>query len=325
MLDFPLFPDQASTIASRVDALYFFLIAVSAFFSVLIFGLIFYFAVKYRSRPGIGARQLPNHLGLELFWTAVPFGITMVMFTWGTSLYIRNSVPPRTALNINVVGRQWMWKVQHPEGRREINELHVPVGQPVKLTMASEDVIHSFFIPAFRVKHDVVPGRYSTMWFQATTTGEYHLFCAEYCGVQHSGMIGKVVVMEPDEFEKWLEGGTEENPVETGAKLFSALNCANCHQAGAKQRCPHLENQFGKTVALQGGGTAIFDESYIRESIITPNAKIVAGYSPLMPTFRGQVTEEQIIDLIAYIKSLSTEQQDNQASTPSGTKGNENR
>jgi cytochrome c oxidase subunit 2 len=201
-----------------------------------------------------------------------------------------------------------MWKVQHPEGRREINELHVPLGQPVKLTMASEDVIHSFFIPAFRVKHDVVPGRYSTIWFQATRKGEYHLFCAEYCGAQHSRMIGKVVVMEPDEFEKWLGGGAEENPLEAGAKLFTALNCVSCHQAGATQRCPHLEGQFGKTVVLQGGGTAVFDESYIRESIISPNAKIVAGYSPLMPTFRGQVTEEQIIDLIAYIKSLSAEQ-----------------
>ena len=312
MIGFPLFPDVASTVASGVDYLYFFLTAVSAFFTALIFVLILYFAVKYRRGPGRRAEQLPadqEHRGipLEIAWTVVPFVITLVMFTWGSSLYIANSRVPDQAMNIYVVGRQWMWKIQHPNGRREINELHVPIGQPVKLTLASQDVIHSFYIPAFRVKQDVVPGRYVTMWFQPTRAGEYHLFCAEYCGTYHSGMIGRVVVMQPEEFQKWLGGVTEESPVQTGEKLFTDFNCVNCHATGARQRCPQLGGLYGSDVQLEGGGTAKFDEAYIRESIINPTAKIVRGYPAVMPTYRGQISEEQLLDLAAYIKSLTPE------------------
>jgi cytochrome c oxidase subunit 2 len=265
--------------------------------------------VKYRRRPGKIAEQQDQHagVGLEIAWSAIPFLITLVMFTWGSSLYIANSRVPENAMDIYVVGRQWMWKIQHPSGRREINELHVPLGQPVKLTMASQDVIHSFYIPAFRVKQDVLPGRYVTMWFQPTRAGEYHLFCAEYCGTYHSGMIGRVVVMQPDEFQKWLGGVTEESPVRTGEKLFSNFNCVNCHATGARQRCPQLGGLYGTDVPLEGGATAKFDETYIRESIINPNAKIVRGYPAVMPTYRGQLSEEQILDLIAYIKSLTPE------------------
>jgi cytochrome c oxidase subunit 2 len=208
-------------------------------------------------------------------------------------------------MEIAVVGRQWMWKIQHPSGRREINELHVPVGAPVKLRIASQDVIHSFYIPAFRVKMDAVPGRYTQLWFEATKPGEYHLFCAEYCGTEHSRMIGKVVVMEPDQFQNWLGGVTEETPVEAGERLFAEFNCANCHTGGTRQRGPHLGGLFGKPVRLADGRTVTFDETYIRESIINPNAKIVAGYAPVMPTYRGQLSEEQLLQLVAYIRSLT--------------------
>ena len=310
MIGFPLFPEVASTIAAGVDRLYFFLTAVSAFFTTLIFLLIFYFAVKYRRRPGRTVERADTEgpektIGLEIAWSAIPFMITLVMFTWGSSLYIANSRAPADAMQINVVGRQWMWKIEHPNGRREINELHVPVGQPVKLTLASQDVIHSFFIPAFRLKQDVLPGRYVTMWFQPTRPGEYHLFCAEYCGTYHSGMIGHVVVMQPEDFEKWLGGTTDESPVQAGEKLFNEFNCVNCHATGARQRCPQLGGLYGTDVSLESGSRVKFDESYIRESIINPNAKIVKGYPPVMPTFRGQLSEEQILDLIAYIKSLT--------------------
>jgi cytochrome c oxidase subunit 2 len=210
-------------------------------------------------------------------------------------------------MDVYVVGRQWMWKVQHPGGRREINELHVPVGQPVKLTMASQDVIHSFYIPAFRLKKDVVPGTYSTMWFEATRPGDYHLFCAEYCGTEHSGMIGRVVVMEPYDFQQWLSGAAEASPVEAGEKLFTEFNCGDCHASGQRQRGPQLGGLFGTQVLLAGGQSVLFDESYIRESILDPNAKVAAGYQPVMPTFRGQISEEQIIQLMMNIKSLTPE------------------
>jgi cytochrome c oxidase subunit 2 len=310
MIGFPLFPDVASTIARSVDLLYFFLTAITAFFTLLIFTFIFYFAVKYRRRPDRASEQVEasgahQGYGLEIAWSVVPFVITLVMFTWGSSLYIANSRVPDQAMNIAVVGRQWMWKIQHPNGRREINELHVPLGQPVRLTLASQDVIHSFYIPAFRVKQDVVPGRYLTMWFQPARAGEYHLFCAEYCGTYHSGMIGRVVVMQPQDFQKWLGGVTEESPVQTGEKLFSAFDCVDCHATGARQRGPQLGGLFGTEVLLESGRQVKFDENYIRESIINPNAKIVKGFPAVMPAYRGQLSEEQILDLIAYIRSLT--------------------
>jgi cytochrome c oxidase subunit 2 len=208
-------------------------------------------------------------------------------------------------MQIYVVGKQWMWKVQHMEGRREINELHVPIGRPIKLTMTSEDVIHSFYLPAFRTKLDVVPGRYGEMWFEPTKTGKFHLFCAEYCGTKHSGMIGEVVVMEPSEYQTWLSGGVPEGSLaSTGAKLFADLACNTCHRPDAQGRGPVLEGLFGKTVALQSGETVTVDEAYVRESILTPAAKITGGFQPIMPTFQGLVTEEQLLALVEYVKSL---------------------
>jgi cytochrome c oxidase subunit 2 len=303
-----LFPTAASTYAGEVDALYFFLIAVTAFFTILIATLVAVFAVRYRRRHAdeIGVGITGSH-SLELLWTIIPLGITMVMFFWGASVYFQIYRAPRGAMEVYITAKQWMWKAQHPDGRREINELHVPVGRPVKLIMGSEDVIHSFFIPAFRAKMDVVPGKITNVWFQPTKAGRYHLFCAEYCGTQHSRMIGSIVVMEPADFQAWLAGGTgtEASPVAAGEKLFTDLACITCHRDDSLARGPQLKGLFGRTVHLQDGSTAVADENYIRESILNPQAKIVAGFQPLMPTFQGVASEEQILQVIAYIRSLA--------------------
>jgi cytochrome c oxidase subunit II len=302
----PLFPESASTMAGRVDALYFFLLAVSAFFSLLIAGLIVYFAIRYhrRSPESVGVRTHGGMI-LEITWSVVPLLITMVIFVWGASVYFAMARPPDETLNIYVVGKQWMWKFQHLDGQREINELHVPVGRAVKLITTSEDVIHDFFVPAFRIKADVLPGRYVNIWFQSTRPGRYRIFCAEYCGTRHSGMTGEVVVMEPSEYQTWLSGGAAEGSLaSTGAKLFQDLACNSCHRPDAQGRGPVLEGLFGKTVALQSGETVTVDEAYVRESILTPAAKITGGFQPIMPTFQGIVTEEQLLALIEYVKSL---------------------
>jgi len=302
----PLFPEAASTIASRVDALYFFLLGLSSFFSLLIAGSIVYCAVRFHRhrRDAIGER-IHGSMVLEIAWSGIPLVLTMVIFVWGASVYFAMARPPDETLNIYVVAKQWMWKFQHLDGQREINELHVPVGRAVKLITTSEDVIHDFFVPAFRMKADVIPGRYVNIWFQPTKPGRYHLFCAEYCGTRHSGMIGEVVVMEPSEYQTWLSGGAPEGTLaSTGAKLFADLACNTCHRPDAQGRGPVLEGLFGKTVQLQGGGTVTVDEAYVRESILTPAAKITASFQPIMPTFQGIVTEEQLLALIEYVKSL---------------------
>jgi cytochrome c oxidase subunit II len=307
----PLFPERASTMAFRVDALYFFLLAVAVFFSLLIAGLIVFYAVKYRRRsPGSVGASIHGGMLLEIAWSVIPLLITMVIFVWGASVFFAMSHPPDETLNIYVVGKQWMWKFQHLDGQREINELHVPVGRAVKLIMTSEDVIHDVFVPAFRIKADVLPGRYTHIWFQATKPGRYHLFCAEYCGTRHSGMIGEVVVMEPSEYQTWLSGGAPEGSLAAaGEKLFQDLACVTCHRADVQGRGPTLQGLFGKTVQLQNGETVVADEAYVRESILRPSAKITAGYQPIMPTFQGLISEEQLLELIEYVKSLHTQPQ----------------
>jgi len=299
-------PEQASNFAPEVDQLLFFLLIVSIFFTVVIFGAIFYFAVRYRRRSDY---ELPHagHTGmaLEIIWSVIPFGLTMIMFGWGASIFFRESRPPDDAMNINVVGKQWMWKLQHMEGQREINELHIPVGRPVRLTLTSEDVIHSFFVPAFRTKQDAVPGRYSTTWFTPTKAGKYHLFCAEYCGTRHSEMIGWIYVMEPEDYQNWLAGVNPKMTLaQNGEKLFQDLACSNCHKPDGTGRCPSLVGLYGKDVHLSGGGTVKADDGYIRESILHPASKVVSGYEPMMPTFQGIVTEEQVLQLVEYVKSL---------------------
>ncbi len=305
----PLFPPSASTISGEVDALYAFLVGVSIFFSVLIFALVIGFTVRFRRRPGVHPTPIEGSLPLELLWTLVPLAIAMVIFVWGAKVYFRTVRAPSNAMQIDVTGKQWMWKMQHPTGQREINDLHVPVGVPVKLRMISEDVIHSFYVPAFRIKRDVVPGRYSTTWFEATQPGEYHLFCAEYCGTKHSQMIGRVYALDPVDYQAWLAGaGAAESPREAGAKLFSSLRCDTCHNAQSGARGPDLAQRWGRESRLRGGGSVTFDADYVRESVLNPAAKLAEGFEPLMPSYSGQVGEEQLLALIAYIESLDAPQ-----------------
>lgn len=317
--NFALFPERASTVAAEVDALYLFLVAVSGFFAVLIALLVVVFAVKYRRRSEADRPPaIHGSLALEIAWTVIPFGLAMIMFFWGAKVYITLAVPPPNAMEVFVVGKQWMWKLQHLEGKREINELHVPAGQPIKLTLTSEDVIHSFYVPAFRIKQDAIPGRYTSAWFEATKPGTYHLFCAEYCGTEHAKMIGRIVVLEPADYEAWLSGGAttavaaapaagpadqQATLAAAGAELFQKLGCVSCHRAQAGALGPSLANLFGHEVTLQDGSKVVADEEYIRESILNPQAKIVAGYQPIMPTFKGVVSEEGLIQLLAYIKT----------------------
>ncbi len=305
----PLFPEQASTFAWQVDYLYFYLIAISIFFIVgLVLGIGIFF-VKFREKEKfVNGAEIHGSIALETTWSIIPFIISMTIFLGGAVVYYNQYRPPADSMEIYVVGKQWMWKFQHGTGQREINELHVPVGRNVKLTMTTEDVLHDVYIPAFRTKADVVPGRYSHIWFNATKPGKYHLFCAEYCGLNHSGMGGWVYVMEQRDYDNWLSGNVSgQTPVEAGRDLFeNKLGCASCHAGGPQQRGAVLEGLFGSQVKLTNGQTITADEEYIRNSILNPSGQIVEGYQPIMPTFKGQVTEEQLVQLVAYVKSLST-------------------
>jgi cytochrome c oxidase subunit 2 len=305
----PLWPAQASTMAGRVDALYVFLILVTGSVSLLVWLIIFILAVKYRHGKHPKAEPIEGSTPLEITWSVLPIFVFMAFYAWGAAIYFAESRPPKGALDVYVTGKQWMWKTQHVTGQREINSLHVPAGRDVRLTMISQDVIHDFYIPAFRIKMDVLPGRYTTQWFHATKPGTYHLFCAEYCGTQHSGMIGQVVVMEPHDFQEWLLTGSGEGSMaSTGQKLFQELGCATCHRFDVQGRAPNIQGLYGKTQLLADGRTVIADENYIRESILNPNAKIVAGFQPIMPTFNGIVSEDQLLSLVAYVKSLQSPQ-----------------
>ncbi len=295
--------------AGNVDALYLFLVLISLFMSVAIFTMILIFAIRYRRRAGVEAEQIEGSHKLEITWSIVPLFVFLFIFGWGAFIYFQERTPPRDANTVYVVAKQWMWKLQHEEGPREINQLHVPVGKDVKLIMTSQDVIHSFYVPAFRLKQDVLPGRYTTLWFKATKAGTYHLFCAEYCGTQHSGMVGQVVVMEAPDYEAWLAGGSAGGSMaSSGQVLFQQLGCASCHRSDTQGRGPDLAGVFGKKVMFDDGQTGVVDESYVRESILVPTAKVVNGYKPIMPVFQGLVTEEQLNSLVAYVKSLSQPQ-----------------
>lgn len=303
-----MFPEAASTFAWQVDVLYFYLIAVSVAFSIPIVVAIFAFGIKYREREKFATpEEMHGSMVLEVTWSIIPFIVSMTIFLGGAIIYFQQYTPPDDAMQIYVVGKQWMWKIQHETGQREINELHVPVNRRVKLTMTTEDVLHNFDIPAFRTKADVVPGRYTYLWFEATKPGKYHLYCAEYCGLNHSGMIGSVIVMEQRDFDNWLSGNVSgQTPVEAGKDLFeNKLGCASCHSGGQAARGAKLEGIFNTQVALVGGEKVLVDDNYIRNSILNPASQVVEGYQPIMPTFKGQVTEEQLNSLVAYIKALS--------------------
>ena len=307
LADIPFVAPIASKEGGEVDALWWFLCAVSLVMTFLIFAGVIAFAIKYRARPGVRATQIEGSNVLEIGWSILPFLVMLIMFWWGADLYFAAQNPPKNAIEVYVTGKQWMWKVQYQNGSHEINELHVPVGKPVKLTMASEDVIHSFSIPAFRVRHDVVPGYYDNLWFTPTIAGRYHLFCTEYCGDRHSQMIGWVNVMDENDYQKWESGGSGSGTLaEQGQQLFQQNGCSTCHLMDQQGRCPVLKGLYNKPVQLNDGRTVLADDAYLRESILQPNAKIVSGFEAnVMPNFQGQLTEENVIQLIAYIKSLS--------------------
>jgi cytochrome c oxidase subunit II len=303
-------PVDASISSDRVDRLYFFLTGLTLFFTILIFLTIFYFMIKYRRRS---EEERPpetrQSIALEITWIVIPSLICVVLFLWGASLFFAAAQPPRGAMEIFVVGKQWMWHLQHSEGQREINQLHVPVDVPVRLTMTSEDVIHDFFVPAFRMKMDVLPGRYTSEWFEATKPGSYHLFCAQYCGTLHSGMIGTIEVMSLPDYAEWLrDNAPAESMAQAGQQLFSRLGCNTCHLPDGTGAGPALQGRFGKQTTLRDGQSRVMDEAYIRQSILDPASLPLPNYQPVMPTFRGQVNEEQILQLIAYIKSLGLEE-----------------
>ncbi len=299
-------PDSASTIAGQYNLFFWLMVLICGVVTLGIAVFLVYSCVRYhrRGENEMGA-QIRNYIPAEITWIALPFFIFMGMFAWGAKLYVDIERPPDDSITMYVVAKQWMWKLQHPEGQREINELHIPVGRPVKLIMTSQDVIHSFFVPAFRTKQDVLPDRYTTTWFQATEPGKYHLFCAEYCGTKHSGMIGWIYAMTPADYQQWLETGAAEGSLAAqGEKLFHQYGCANCHHFDGHGPGPDLIGLYDRPVQIKDLGTIRADETYIRESIVDPRAKIVLGFDSIMPTFKGQLSEEQLIQLISYVKAL---------------------
>ena len=300
----PIFPPRASSMAGHVDALFFFLLAVAAFFTALISALILFFAIRYRKERNPHATQIHGSTALELLWTGIPLGIVMIIFVWSAVIFFMQTRPPKGSMEIYCVAKQWMWKFEHTEGQREINELHVPTGRDVRMILTSQDAIHSFFVPAFRIKVDVLPGRYTSTWFHATVPGRYHLFCSQYCGTNHSAMVGDVVVLDPADYERWAAGGVDGSLASAGEKSFQQYGCSMCHRADMAGRGPNLIGLFGRQVLLDDGRTVTADESYIRESILNPGVKIVSGFKNIMPTFDGQLSEEEVVGLVAYVKAL---------------------
>lgn len=302
-----LFPAEASTIAPYTDALYFFLLLISVIGTLLVLALVFGFSVRYRRERNPVATQVEGSTLLEATWTIIPLALFLVVFVWGGLLYFRIYNPPTNAMNVYVVGKQWMWKAEHPGGQHEINALHIPTGRPVQLTMISQDVFHSYSIPDFRVKREVIPGRYSTVWFQATDPGVYHLFCTQYCGTLHSGMIGEITALTPDDYKKWLQRSTSGMSLaQNGERLFASLGCNACHSGNAAARGPSLAGVYGSRLTLANGSQVLVNDAYLRDSILNPSQHVTAGYAPIMPTYQGQISEDGLIDLVEYIKNLQS-------------------
>ena len=302
-----LFPREASTIAPYMDSLYLFLVAMTIVGVLLVLCLIVAFSVRYRKARNPVATQVEGSTLLEATWTIIPLGIFRVAFVWGALLYFRIYTPPVNSMNIYIVGKQWMWKAEHPGGQHEINALHVPTGQPIQLTMISQDVFHSFSLPDLRVKREVIPGRYTTVWFEATTPGTYHLFCTQYCGTDHSKMIGELTVMTPDDYKKWINESTSGMSLaQNGERIFASMGCNACHSGNAASRGPNLAGVYGSTLQLTNGQQVLVNDAYIRDAILNPSQHVTAGYSPIMPTYQGQISEDGLIDLVEYIKNLNT-------------------
>lgn len=305
--NFPLFPPEASGISSQVDALFFFLLLITVIGVVIVSIMVISFSVLYRKDKHPVATQIEGSTLLEATWTIIPLALFLVAFVWGALLYFRIFNPPTNAMNIYIVGKQWMWKAEHPGGQHEINSLHIPIGRPVQLTMVSQDVFHSFSIPAFRVKREVIPGRYSTVWFEATEPGTFHLFCTQYCGTNHSQMIGDVVAMTPDDYQAWTAGSTSGSSLaQNGERLFASLGCNSCHTGEASAKGPNLAGVYLSNLQLTNGSTIVADDAFLRQAILTPSFHQEAGYTPIMPTYQGQISEDGLIDLVEYIKSLNS-------------------
>jgi cytochrome c oxidase subunit II len=316
LTNFALFPPEASKIAPQIDALYFFILLVSLVGLTIVVLLVTTFSVLYRKQRHPMAVQIEGSTLLEATWTIIPLGLFLVMFVWGALIYFRVFTPPPNSMNIYVVGKQWMWKVEHPGGQHEINTLHVPTGRAVQLTLISQDVFHSFSVPAFRVKREAIPGRYTTVWFEATRPGRYHLFCSQYCGTDHSHMRGWVVVMKPDDYRKWLAESTSgESLAQNGERLFASLSCNACHNTRPDARGPSLANVYGSKLTLANGQTITVDDSYLRQAILDPSEHVTQGYVPIMPTYQGQISEEGVISLVEYIKHLKSDYRVQQTTT----------
>jgi len=302
-----LFPAEASGIAPYVDALYFFLVAMTIFGTTFVAILLLVFSVRYRREKNPVATQIEGSTLLEATWTIIPLAIFLVTFVWGALLYFRIYDPPANSMNIYIVGKQWMWKAEHPGGQHEINALHVPTGKPIQLTMISQDVFHSFSIPDFRIKREVIPGRYSTVWFEATQVGTYHLFCTQYCGTQHSGMVGEVTVMTPGDYKKWLEqSNSGQSLAQNGERLFASTGCNSCHNGTAAARGPSLAGVYGSKLTLTDGRQILVDDAYLRNAILNPSEHVTAGFAPIMPTYQGQISEDGLIDLVEFIKNMQS-------------------
>jgi cytochrome c oxidase subunit 2 len=326
LTNFALFPPEASKIAPQMDALLFFMVLVSLIGLTIVVLLIVSFSILYNKKRHPVAVQVEGSTLLEATWTIIPLGLFLVMFVWGALIYFRVFTPPANSMNIYVVGKQWMWKAEHPGGQHEINALHVPTGRAVQVTLISQDVFHSFSIPAFRVKREAIPGRYTTVWFEATVPGTYHLFCTQYCGTNHSQMTGDIVVMTPEDFRKWLASSTSgASLAQNGERLFASLSCAACHNTRPDARGPNLAGVYGAKLPLASGGTVIADDAYLREAILNPSQHVTQGYAPIMPTYQGQISEEGVIALLEYIKNLDSDyrvqQTLNTTDLPPGSEG----
>ena len=304
-----ILPESASTAAPKVDAIFWGLMAISTVMTVGLFAVITFFLIRYREKSDVDrtlSRLSPTYL--EVTWTGIPILIFIGLFVWGAVVFAEASKPPPDALPIYVVGLQWYWDVRHENGRHEIGDLHVPVGQPVQLIMTSADVIHTYYVPAFRIQRDTIPGKYDVQWFTATKPGKYRIFCNQYCGTKHGEMGGFVYAMEPAEYEDWLDtqsGTGQETVVQTGARLFRQSGCSGCHGANSSVHAPSLSGIYGHPVPLEGGEFVTADDQYLHDSILNPSSQIVAGYKPIMPSYKAQLSEQDVISLVAYIKSLS--------------------
>jgi cytochrome c oxidase subunit 2 len=304
-------PSAHSTISGEVDSLFNFILYIAIFFLLLITSATIYFVIRYRRRKDRASLTpgMEYNVPLEITWTIIPLVLVFIIFFWGFKTYLKMNVVPADALEIKVTGQQWFWSFDYPQGANSVNELVVPVDKPIKLLMSSRDVIHSFFVPKFRIKMDVLPNRYTITWFEATNVGEYELFCAEYCGKSHSDMIGTVKVVTQREYEEWIEAGSSLGEgmtlEEFGSQLYKSRACITCHSVdGTPNVGPSFKGVYGHTVEMEDGSTVTVDENYIRESVLEPQAKVVKGYQPVMPTFQGILKDKQIDAIIAFIKSL---------------------